>query len=63
MREYAAIGYQETIRKRSPSAAATRSNLAATASISDVVLEISPSPRSNGFDFHDKIVGGVVPKQ
>jgi elongation factor G len=29
----------------------------------DVYLDIQPQPRGAGYDFHQKIVGGVVPKQ
>ena len=29
----------------------------------DVVLEIAPAGRGGGFTFHDRIKGGVVPKQ
>jgi translation elongation factor EF-G len=29
----------------------------------DVAIEVSPLPRAAGFEFHDRISGGVVPRQ
>ena len=46
-----------------PRAAATSASPAAMASSAMCVLEIRPLPRGAGFVFHDRIKGGVVPKQ
>ena len=46
-----------------PRAAATSARSGGHGQFGDVVLEIAPAPRGAGFVFHDRIKGGVVPKQ
>jgi elongation factor G len=57
-----AIGYQETIRKSLTQRGRHKKQSGGHGQFGDVVLEIMPMPRGSGFAFHEKVVGGAVPK-
>ncbi|HCF25837.1 MAG TPA: elongation factor G [Cyanobacteria bacterium UBA11049] len=58
------VPYKETIRKPAPSVHGRyKHQSGGHGQFGDVYLEIKPLPRGEGFNFNDKIVGGVVPKQ
>jgi elongation factor G len=57
-----AIGYQETIRKPATQRGRHKKQSGGHGQFGDVVLEIKPMPRGTGFEFHEKVVGGAVPR-
>ena len=57
-----AIGYQETIRKAITQRGRHKKQSGGHGQFGDVVLEIKPMPRGGGFEFHEKVVGGAVPR-
>jgi elongation factor G len=57
------VPYRETIRKATTSRGRHKRQTGGHGQFGDVVLEIAPAPRGAGFTFHDRIKGGVVPKQ
>jgi elongation factor G len=57
-----AIGYQETIRKAITQRGRHKKQSGGHGQFGDVVLEIKPMPRGSGFEFHEKVVGGAVPR-
>ena len=57
-----AIGYQETIRKPITQRGRHKKQSGGHGQFGDVVLEIKPMARGSGFEFHEKVVGGAVPK-
>jgi elongation factor G len=57
------IPYKETIRKASTSHGRYKHQSGGHGAFGDVYLEIKPRARGEGFEFHETIVGGVVPKQ
>jgi len=57
-----AVGYRETIRKPIQIRGRHRKQSGGHGQYGDVVLDITPLPRSEGFRFEDKITGGVVPR-
>jgi elongation factor G len=57
------IPYCETIRKTASSHGRYKHQTGGHGQFGDVYLDIEPQPRGEGFQFKDKIVGGVVPKQ
>ena len=56
------IGYQETIRKPITQRGRHKKQSGGHGQFGDVVLEIKPMPRGGGFEFHEKVVGGAVPR-
>src|SRR5258705_7301502 len=57
-----AIGYQETIRKQITQRGRHKKQSGGHGQFGDVVLEIKPMARGSGFEFHEKGVGGAVPR-
>jgi elongation factor G len=57
------IAYKETIRKSTQIRGRHKKQSGGHGQYGDVVVEISPMPRGEGFVFSDTITGGVVPKQ
>ena len=56
------IGYQETIRKAITQRGRHKKQSGGHGQFGDVVLDIKPMPRGTGFEFHEKVVGGAVPR-
>jgi elongation factor G len=57
-----AIGYRETIRKPVTHRGKHKKQSGGHGQFGDVLLEIGPQTRGEGFAFHDKVVGGAVPR-
>jgi elongation factor G len=57
-----AIGYQETIRKPISQRGRHKKQSGGHGQFGDVVLEIKPMSRGAGFEFHERVVGGAVPR-
>lgn len=56
------VGYRETIRKPIVQRGRHKKQSGGHGQFGDVVLEIKPMPRSSGFEFTERITGGVVPR-
>ena len=57
------VPYRETIRKSTTVRGRHKRQSGGHGQYGDVVLDIQPLPRGTGFVFHDRVKGGVVPKQ
>jgi elongation factor G len=57
-----AIGYQETIRKPITQRGRHKKQSGGHGQFGDVVLDIKPLSRGEGFSFAEKVVGGAVPR-
>jgi len=57
------VPYRETIRGKAQLQSKYKKQSGGRGQYADVWLEIEPLPRGSGFEFVDKIVGGVVPRQ
>lgn len=59
----AKVAYKETIKRGVKQHARLKRQTGGHGQFADVVLEIAPRARGEGFSFVDKIVGGAVPRQ
>ncbi|MFI5395233.1 MAG: elongation factor G [Candidatus Binatia bacterium] len=57
------VPYKETIKGRAKSQGKLKKQSGGRGQYGDTWLEVDPLPRGTGFEFVDKIVGGVVPRQ
>jgi len=58
-----ALAVRETVRKASTQRGRHKKQSGGHGQYGDVVIELRPLPRGEGFVFEDKITGGVVPRQ
>jgi elongation factor G len=56
------ISYRETIRGQTKQHARFKRQSGGHGQFADVHIEIWPQPRGAGFEFHDRVVGGAVPR-
>jgi len=57
------VPYKETIKKKVKMQGRYKKQTGGRGQYGDVWIEIEPLPRGEGFEFVDRIVGGVIPKQ
>jgi elongation factor G len=57
------VPYKETIRTKASAQGKYKKQTGGHGQYGDAWLEIEPLPRGSGFEFVDRIVGGVVPRQ
>ena len=58
-----AVPYRETISRPATQHSRHKKQSGGHGEFADVHLEVRPQPRGSGFQFEDRITGGVVPKQ
>lgn len=56
------VGYLETIRGKAKVQGKYKKQSGGHGQYGDVHIEMEPTPRNNGFEFVDKIVGGAIPR-
>jgi elongation factor G len=56
------IPYKETIRKKASAQGKYKKQTGGRGQYGDTWIELEPLPRSKGFEFVDRVVGGVIPK-
>lgn len=57
------VNYKETIRKGIAHHARFKRQTGGHGQFADIHVKLAPLPRGKGFEFHDEIVGGAVPRQ
>ncbi|NLI29837.1 MAG: elongation factor G [Nitrospiraceae bacterium] len=57
------IAYRETIKTTAKTQGRYKKQSGGRGQFGDCWIEIAPLPRGAGYEFHDKIVGGVIPQQ
>lgn len=57
------VGYKETIRKGTAQHARFKRQSGGHGQFGDVHIQVAPLGRGAGFEFHDKVVGGAIPRQ
>jgi elongation factor G len=57
------VAFRETVRKPASQRGRHKKQSGGHGQYGDVVIEIRPLPRGEGFVFEDKITGGVIPRQ
>ncbi len=57
------VPYKETVRAKAKAQGKYKKQTGGHGQYGDAWLEVEPLPRGSGFEFVDKIVGGVIPRQ